>query len=142
MSRSKLCPSAALLRSLRVSQALGPVPLKASLCLRRPLHTSRPAREQQRSSFKGQLYESVAQRLERERAEQQRFAKIRGEGGGGRPAAIAFGMLGVIDWSIYILIMSSHTLYRRQLLLFGNTRAGATKSRLHRAAIVLATSET
>jgi D-lactate dehydrogenase (cytochrome) len=42
-------------------------------------------------SFKGQLYRSTAQRLERERAEQRRFAKERGESSQGRSLAITFG---------------------------------------------------
>ncbi|KAI9785950.1 MAG: D-lactate ferricytochrome c oxidoreductase [Geoglossum umbratile] len=43
-------------------------------------------------SFKGQLYRSTAQRLERERAEQRRFAKERGESSQGRSLAITFGI--------------------------------------------------
>ena len=58
--------------------------------LERALHSSSCLREEQRS-FKGQLYESVAQRLEQERAEQRRFAKERGESSGGRTAATTFG---------------------------------------------------
>lgn len=41
--------------------------------------------------FRGQLYESTAQRLQRERTEQARFAKERGESSGGRNTAITFG---------------------------------------------------
>lgn len=44
-------------------------------------------------TFKGQLYESAAGRLERERAEQARFSKQRNEGAGGRNSALTFGML-------------------------------------------------
>ncbi|KAH0542652.1 hypothetical protein FGG08_002975 [Glutinoglossum americanum] len=44
-------------------------------------------------SFKGQLYDSTAQRLERERAEQRRFAEERGESSKGRPAAVTFVIL-------------------------------------------------
>ena len=36
----------------------------------------------------------MAQRLNRERAEQRRFAKERGEGTGGRTAAMTFGIFG------------------------------------------------
>ncbi|KAL2076042.1 hypothetical protein VTL71DRAFT_985 [Oculimacula yallundae] len=41
-------------------------------------------------TFKGQLYESAAGRLERERAEQARFSKQRNEGAGGRNSALTF----------------------------------------------------
>ncbi|KAI9753961.1 MAG: hypothetical protein M4579_004921 [Chaenotheca gracillima] len=44
-------------------------------------------------SFKGQLHESITQRLERERAEQQRFANQRMQSSGGRNAAITFVIL-------------------------------------------------
>ncbi|KAI9763588.1 MAG: D-lactate ferricytochrome c oxidoreductase [Geoglossum simile] len=44
-------------------------------------------------SFKGQLYKSTAQRLERERVEQRRFAKERGESSQGRSLAITFAIL-------------------------------------------------
>jgi D-lactate dehydrogenase (cytochrome) len=63
---------------------------------RRHFHCSNGALEEQRS-FKGQLYESVAQRLARERAEQRRFAEARGESGGGRMAAMTFGEIGAQD---------------------------------------------
>ncbi|KAI9840671.1 MAG: hypothetical protein M1830_007921, partial [Pleopsidium flavum] len=54
---------------------------------RRNFQCSAPVREEERS-FKGQLYESTSQRLQRERAEQARFARERGESSGGRNAAI------------------------------------------------------
>ena len=41
--------------------------------------------------FKGQLYQSTHQRLERERAEQRKFAAERGESTQGRNAALTFG---------------------------------------------------
>jgi D-lactate dehydrogenase (cytochrome) len=45
------------------------------------------ASESEAKSFKGQLYDSTAQRLQRERADQQRFAQIRAaqKGPGGSP---------------------------------------------------------
>lgn len=57
---------------------------------RRNFRSLRSLQEEERS-FKGQLYESTSQRLQRERAEQRRFAKERGESSGGRNAAITFG---------------------------------------------------
>lgn len=48
--------------------------------------------EKQEKSFRGQLYESTAQRLQRERAEQARFAEKRGRGGG---AYLLWATLGI-----------------------------------------------
>jgi D-lactate dehydrogenase (cytochrome) len=42
-------------------------------------------------SFKGQLYESTAKRLIKERAERVRFAQERDEGSSGRSWSITFG---------------------------------------------------
>ena len=49
-------------------------------------------------SFKGQLYNSTAERLAKERAEQQRFAKERNEGAGGRNAALTFSIIPCHLW--------------------------------------------
>ena len=88
MSVSKLGPPTTSVRYLRLASS----PLSLSQQLRRAfLHSSCSLHEEQRQSFKGQLLDSVAQRLEKERAEQRRFAKIRGEGSGGRAAATTFG---------------------------------------------------
>jgi D-lactate dehydrogenase (cytochrome) len=96
------CPSVALLRSLRASplrrlcaeQALKPVATRG-------LHSSAVRRADEKS-FKGQLYESVNQRLERERAEQERFAKARGESGRGRVAATTFALLATAGGCYYL----------------------------------------
>ena len=59
----------------------------------RPAHRRSYASAQEEGrSFKGQLYESTAQRLQRERAEQARFAKQRELGSGGKSASLLFGM--------------------------------------------------
>ncbi len=90
ISGNNLCPSVALLKSFRQvpvsQQCLRQIPIGS----RRAIHSSRRLCEEKRD-FKGQLYESTAQRLQRERAEQRRFAKERGESSGGRNAAITFG---------------------------------------------------
>ena len=90
MTGNNLCPSVALLKSFRQvtipSQCLRQIPIGT----RRTIHSSRRLYEEKKD-FKGQLYESTAQRLQRERAEQRRFAKERGESSGGRNAAITFG---------------------------------------------------
>ena len=87
------CPSLALLRSLkRAPQISQRCNCQISSAQRRAFRTARALKEEQRS-FKGQLYESTAQRLQRERVEQARFAKLRGEGGAGRNAAATFGKI-------------------------------------------------
>jgi len=59
----------------------------------RPAHRrSYVSAQEEGRSFKGQLYESTAQRLQRERAEQARFAKQRELGSGGKSASLLFGM--------------------------------------------------
>lgn len=92
MSAKVVSPSKAALWSLRQYNGLCQHTWETSACLVRRLHTSRPVSEQT-SSFRGQLYESTQRRLEKERLEQQRFAKERGEAGGGRTAATLVGML-------------------------------------------------
>ena len=91
MSGNRLSPSVALLRSFRQvpipKQCLRQIPIGSH----RAIHSSRPLSEEQKD-FKGQLFESTTQRLQRERAEQRRFAKERGEHSGGRNAAITFGI--------------------------------------------------
>lgn len=87
-------PSRALLSALRnsssrASQAKVPCLRTAGSQLRWESTEQRPAGEGK--SFKGQLYESTAVRLARERQEQERFSKARNEGGGGRNAALSFG---------------------------------------------------
>ena len=91
MSTSRICPSYALLRSLRQATNLRPTTGQTPVC-RRAFQTSQ-LRYEQNSSFRAQLYESTHRRLEREREEQRRLAKERGEPSNGRNAALAFGIL-------------------------------------------------
>jgi hypothetical protein len=53
-----------------------------------------PARQEEKLSFRGQLYESTAQRLARERADEARFAETRNAAGNStlRLFATTFGM--------------------------------------------------
>lgn len=72
--------------------------LRTRSCIRHTLRSTRAfhvssASAEQEKSFRGQLYQSTAQRLERERAEQRRFAHERGEGNNGRSAAFTFGLI-------------------------------------------------
>ncbi|MCJ1350032.1 MAG: D-lactate ferricytochrome c oxidoreductase [Icmadophila ericetorum] len=90
MPTSKLCPSSALLRSLRAaSRSPLAVTRLSPQCSRKSFH-SFSSRREEKKDFRGQLYESVTQRLERERADQRRFAKERGESSGGRNTAVTF----------------------------------------------------
>ena len=93
---------------------------KLSRSHKRPLHISRSLKAEEKS-FKGQLYESTALRLQRERAEQARFAKARGESSRGRNAAVTFGLPPQIMGREVeaIAYISSHLCFVRDLLLFG-----------------------
>lgn len=55
--------------------------------------SSRCHANDKQTSFKSQLYESTQQRLQRERAEQERYAQYQTQSPGGRYAAMLFGML-------------------------------------------------
>lgn len=57
----------------------------------RQFGTSHP-KPQENQSFKSQLYESTQQRLKRERAEQEKFAKLQTQSPVGRNVALVFGM--------------------------------------------------
>ncbi|KAI9682349.1 MAG: D-lactate ferricytochrome c oxidoreductase [Caeruleum heppii] len=90
------CVSRRLAGSFRASLARAHAPhTRTSIVLLPFLHSRcfATAKEHESRSFKGQLYGSTAQRLQRERAEQRRFAEQRGEGSGGRYAAITFVIL-------------------------------------------------
>ncbi|KAH8692442.1 D-lactate dehydrogenase [Talaromyces proteolyticus] len=58
--------------------------------LSRQFTSTRQPREEQRPSFKGQLYESTQQRLKRERAEQEKYSQYHTASSGGRYAALLF----------------------------------------------------
>ncbi|KAI9806572.1 MAG: D-lactate ferricytochrome c oxidoreductase [Piccolia ochrophora] len=82
------------LRSARKTACPVSVPLR-SCAIHRPgwrCYSSTP--EGERKSFKGQLYNSTAQRVQRERDEQQRYAEDREkQTGGGRNLALTFVIL-------------------------------------------------
>lgn len=59
--------------------------------LKRDIHLSKYHAKEERETFTGQLYASTAQRLERERAEQRRFASARAPRGG-RSIGLSFGL--------------------------------------------------
>ena len=87
--------SKASLRTLRQCVCISRHVQKNSTGLLRALHTSKN-RAEQKLSFRGQLYESTQRRLEKERQEQQRFARERGEVGSGRAAATLVGNFSII----------------------------------------------
>ena len=111
MATLKSSPSASLLRALSKSSTTANLSstlprnttaarlASRAAAARRPFSSSATCRDEQKQKgaagaggdFRGQLYESTAQRLERERAEQRKYAEERGESVGGRNAALTFG---------------------------------------------------
>ena len=93
MAKQPLCPSIALLRSLVRSSSSQQCLHRISIRNQRTFRTARilADEEQPRKPFVGQLYESTAERVQRERAEQERFAKHRNESKRGRSAALTTG---------------------------------------------------
>jgi len=94
MSFFKVAPSRAITRSLRRT-TIAPSCLQASPRIQCRLESTNKSPAEQGSSFKGQLYESTAARLQREREERERFSRERDEGSGGRNAALTFGTLSI-----------------------------------------------
>lgn len=93
MSPAKLGPvPSALQRAGQSSRPSYQCIHQANVCERRSLHASRRLREEQKS-FRGQLYGSTLQRIQRERAEQDRFAKLRQASSGSQAAATTFGTI-------------------------------------------------
>lgn len=90
-------PTTRIALSLASKQTTHTVPI-ARQCIRhanllkRDLHLSKCYAKEERETFTGQLYASTAQRLERERAEQRRFASARAPRGG-RSIGLSFGLL-------------------------------------------------
>lgn len=99
-------PSRALLATLRQNASIAPILRARPACrqIRCESTQKNPApNEEGGKSFKGQLYESAAVRLERERAERARFSRERNEGAGGRNTALTFGISIVCDPKVYVL---------------------------------------
>ncbi|KAI9719393.1 MAG: hypothetical protein M1812_003464 [Candelaria pacifica] len=96
MPASRIIPSTSLLRALGEPV----IPLQCVrrkppllIRLRAPQRLYSTTKDDAGKSFLGQLYESTSQRLDRERAQQRRFAQQRGESSGGRTAATTFVVL-------------------------------------------------
>ena len=94
MASKPFCPSVALLRSLNRASSPPQCLRETALRHHRALHASSTLTKEPKS-FHGQLYESTAERVKKERAEQERFAEARGENNKGRSAAITAGTIGL-----------------------------------------------
>lgn len=121
-------PSIALLRSLKGYPPCRRISSTTILLATRSFHVS-SSRRQQEKSFKGQLYESVAKRLEREREEQSRFSKARGESSGGRTAATTFSSSPTAFVVSSELTRSSYTCRRRHWILSGWLQLGGYQAK-------------
>lgn len=89
-------PSTRIALTLASKQTPRPVAIalecfRHSTFSKRDIHLSKCYAKEERETFTGQLYASTAQRLERERAEQRRFASARAPRGG-RSIGLAFGL--------------------------------------------------
>jgi D-lactate dehydrogenase (cytochrome) len=93
-------PSRALLSALRTSSNSTPYFRAAARQIRWESTEPKPPPGEGRS-FKGQIYESVATRLQREREEQARFIKERDEGSGPRNIATTVGMSKIFSLAGY-----------------------------------------
>lgn len=102
MSISKCAPSRALLAGLPKS--------KSSIAPRLRIFPSRQIRHESTEqkppeegrTFKGQLYESTASRLQKERVERARYAKERDEGATGRNWSFTFVVLATAATAFYL----------------------------------------
>ena len=86
MSAMVPCPSSALLRSLKYV----PFPRQLRVRGRRTLHTSPKSNEEK--TFRGQLYESTARRIQAQREAEARFAAMSPTSEFSRNATLTFGM--------------------------------------------------
>lgn len=83
-------PSAALLRSLRPSPSLQHCSRHGPLVSRRSLHRSPRLFEEETKSFRGQLYESTARRIQRQREVEAAYADAMPPSHFARQAAFTF----------------------------------------------------
>lgn len=90
MALPRRAPSRALLSTLTRTSSCTASSIRATAIRQSRLASTEQKPSDEGRSFKGQLYNSTAERLAKERAEQLRFAKERNEGAGGRNAALTF----------------------------------------------------
>lgn len=90
MPNKSLSPSVDLLRTFARPPTSRQCLHQVAIRNQRAFHFSRILGDQERpqKSFHGQLYESTYERVQRERKEQERFARLRHESGKGRTSAI------------------------------------------------------
>lgn len=98
----KRAPSRALLSALRTSSNPTPCFRATTRQIRWESTDPKPPPGEGRS-FKGQIYESVASRLQREREEQARFIKERDEGSGPRNIATTVGRFKLSDLAGHLI---------------------------------------
>ncbi|KAL8718664.1 MAG: hypothetical protein Q9225_004230 [Loekoesia sp. 1 TL-2023] len=105
MAKKPFCPSVALLRSLGRPSSSRQCLHHLNIRNRRTFHLSRVLADEERPQkpFRAQLYESTYERVQRERAEQERFANLRAEEGGrgGRAISLTFVILSFALLSYY-----------------------------------------
>ena len=85
-------PSLALLRSLRHIPPSRQCTRQLPIGGRRALHTSPKSFSNEEKSFRGQLYESTARRIQAQREAEARFASMTPDSGFARNSAFTFGM--------------------------------------------------
>lgn len=101
--------------------------------LKRDIHLSKCYLKEERETFTGQLYASTAQRLERERAEQRRFASARAPRAG-RSIGLSFGLPPIrpnsrkIGWTD----LTSNSRHLARFLLHRNFRFQTSISYIYR----------
>lgn len=99
--------------------------------LKRDIHSSKCYAKEERETFAGQLYASTAQRLERERAEQRRFASARAPRGG-RSIGLSFGLPPLRPNSSNGLIWNSNSRHLSRFLLHRNFGCQTSTSCIYR----------
>jgi hypothetical protein len=87
----KRSPSRALLNTLLILPSKAPG-FRIATYRQTRFESTKPPTPEEGRSFKGQLYESTSNRLQKERIERARFAKERNEGASGRNWSITFGI--------------------------------------------------
>lgn len=103
MSFTRRVPSRALLAQLEGAPCLRGTALRSSACRQIRCESDQKGPLEPNigglsgKSFKGQLYESTATRLQKERIEQERFSRTRDEGSGPRNMYVTFGMRSTLN---------------------------------------------
>lgn len=117
MSGKMPCPSVALLRSLRhmplSRQSSRQIPVGG----RRTLHTSPRSFSNEEKTFRGQLYESTARRIQAQREAEARFASLTPFSAFASNATLTFGMHASAAETFTADICSNRVFRRLRLLV-------------------------